>query len=463
MVMGANNGFLGVINITRPFVQTPYTKIVGSLSNTTAAIANVSTGTGATFKIGSLTDTETVYLSPDFLSSNNTGSVKFSTINLNANNSNASGYGFVKFPGANVNSILLDCFRFDATTIGSIASITGRDPGSDYNADPFVLVVDPYVYGYDRHDYVITVTDATGAFTLGEQIQQTYSQPAIQLTVNNFSGTAANGSSTTTVFLNEFVYQSNSSANVAASGYVVEAGITGGSGTIKLRDVTGTFTVSSTYKIKGLTSGSTANSQAVATTALAITARGLVKGISNTTTYRIKRINLENTFQVGSSLLGKGSSVTATLSGIEYESNTRAIGINANIVANVQTANNVATKLDVIDSGFGYIDQEVVTLTKSNSDYTITAVVGLNKQGVGQGFFSSERGFLDSSQRLQDNDYYQGYSYEIVTKIPFAKYVDVLKKINHPVGTKMFGRVDSTTLVESNITVTSAINTTNTA
>ena len=68
------------------------------------------------------------------------------------------GLGFVKFPGASLDTILLDALRFDSTTIGSIASIAGVNPGVDYNVDPFVTVVDTYVIGYNRRDYVMALS-----------------------------------------------------------------------------------------------------------------------------------------------------------------------------------------------------------------------------------------------------------------------------------------------------------------
>ena len=80
-------------------------------------------------------------------------------------------------------------------------------------------------------------------------------------------------------------------------------------------------------------------------------------------------------------------------------------------------------------------------MSKEDSNFSITAIVQLGKQGIGAGFFQSTRGFLDSNKKLHDNDYYQEYSYEVISTIPFDRYVDVLKKITHVAGTKMFGRL----------------------
>lgn len=460
-VMKSNTQYLGVTDISsNGFIITPYANVVGVISNTSAIIANTSTGTGATFNIGLLTDTETVLLSPDFLHSNNTQNVQFSTINLNGNNSGlANGYGFTKFPNSNINSTLLDCLRFDSTVIGSIATLTGRNTGSDYNVDPFVTVVDPWVFGYNKHDYVMQIDPLTGAFIVGEEVLQTFAQPAIQLTVNNFSGTAANGTITTTVAVPEKVYQSYANGSDRAYGFVVEAGISAGSGTIKLSNVTGTFVTTSntTTKMKSLTTGGTANISLVTVTTLATSARAIVKEAANSSFLKLKRINLENTFGVGNTIIGQVSGATATIATFDQDLTVPVVGVNANIYANVQTANAVVKTLSVQDSGFGYIDYETVTLTKEGSDFEVTAIVQLGKQGVGTGYYSSTHGFLDSDKKLHDNDYYQEYSYEVITKIPFDRYIDVLKQIMHVAGTKAFGKVEATSVVNTNATIINSI------
>ena len=550
-VIGANSEYVGVIDIlSNGFIVTPYSSIVGAITNTVATVANTSTGSGATFHISLLTDTESVFLSPDFLHSNNTQNVRFSTINLNGNNSglvhttvphvinggvqyffNANsgvansteiittttphtfsnndlvtysvastntaigglasngtyyvinavsggttlslsttlggaaidvtaglnqtghglskgdlsygGFGFVKYPNSSIDSVLLDCLRFDNDTIGSIAAISGFNPGSDYNVDPFIVVHNPYVSGYTKQDYNMIISSVTGTFIEREQILQTYSSPAIQLTVSNFSGTAANGTSTTTVITSEKIYQLYANGATRAEGFVVESGITGGAGTLKLTGVTGTFvnTAHASTLMNSVSSGGTANISLVSVVTLATTARAIVKQVANTTFLKLKRINLENTFQVSNTIIGQVSGATAIVSAIDVDTTLPFLGLNASITANVQTANNVATNLDVFDSGFGYVDFETVTMSKADSNFSITAIVQLGKQGIGEGFFQTTRGFLDSNKKLHDNDYYQEYSYEVISTIPFDRYVDVLKKITHVAGTKMFGRL----------------------
>ena len=373
------------------------------------------------------------------------------------------GLGFVKFPGTSLDTILLDALRFDSTTIGSIASIVSVNPGADYNVDPFVTVVDTYVVGYNARDYVMQITNTAGAYVVGEQIQQSYSNPATQLTVNTFSGTAANGVGTSTFVINEFVYQGESPSTATAKGFVQEAAISAGSGSVKIINTTGTFvtTTNSNTLLKGLSSGSTSNVSAVSATTYATTARALVKS-ANSTVLKLKRINLENTFLLNNAIIGRTSGAVANVVSIVEDANTIPVGLNASIEANVQTANNVVKKLAVADSGFGYLDQETVTLTKQDSVFSVTAIVELGQQGIGAGYYSTTRGFISDDKKIQDNQYYQEYSYEVQTKVPFEKYFDVLKQITHVAGTRAFGKVNTLSLANLAMTAINSIETSNT-
>jgi len=479
-ITGSNTLSFGAHNITRPFIASAYAPVIGELSNSMAYVSSISTGTGSDFRIATINNTESVFLSPDFLSSNNTEDVVFHSINLNGNNSGAAlqygspelldsgdtaygGFGFVKYPGSNMDSILLDCLRFDATTIGSVAAITGLVTGQGYNADPFVALIQPDVAGYGKRDYVMTITGTSGAFIAGETIQQSISTPAILLSYNNFSGTAANGSASSTLLAGEYVYQSNATANVAASGFVQEAATSTGVGSATLVNVTGTFQDGTAYPLVGLSSGSTANITATSVTTVATVARAIVKAapIPTTSQLYLKRINLENTFSSGGTIIGRTSGATATINQIIIDDTTIPVGLNAIVSANVQTANAVATSLAVQDSGFGYVEDEQVNLVKLGHPYEITAQVNLGKHGVGEGYFTSTDGFLDSDKKIHDNDYYQDFSYEVWTKIPFNLYVDVLKKVSHVAGTKPFGKVVTVSTANVEMSVLNSIEQTN--
>ena len=459
-LIGSNSTHIGLESVTNTFYpNTLFSYVIGSTSNSYANIDFVSTGTDAGFEIGSLDNEETVLLTPDLLSANNTGSIPFINLNLDLspNNANATGYGFVKYPGADINTTLLDALRYNSTTIGTISTLSSINPGTDYNLDPFVLVYEPDVAGYKRKDFIIAISSPTKLYSIGEIVKQTSNASAVQLNVTNFAGTAANGSPTTSFDVSEYVYQSNGSANIA-TGFVYTSGVTGGNGTVKLIGVVGSFenTATNGYQLQTLTTGATANITLVNTAVtVTTTAVGLVKEGSNSSSLRVGRLSFENTFSIGNTIIGTTSGASATISNVTRERSSLPIGENADINANVQVANAVVSSLAVLDSGFGYLDSENVSLEKSGSPYIVTAQTNLNKQGVGEGYYSSTRGFLSSDKRLFDSDYYQEYSYEIQTSVPFAKYSEILKKVIHVAGTKMFGKV----ILSSDVDVSANVST----
>lgn len=97
----------------------------------------------------------------------------------------------------------------------------------------------------------------------------------------------------------------------------------------------------------------------------------------------------------------------------------------------------------------------------SNGDLTITidetvegngdASLLLNIGSVAEypGEFLSEDGFLSSNKRLQDNEYYQDFSYVLKTGLPISEYRDIIKDIVHPAGLALFGGIQFLEEVQS--------------
>ncbi len=56
-----------------------------------------------------------------------------------------------------------------------------------------------------------------------------------------------------------------------------------------------------------------------------------------------------------------------------------------------------------------------------------------------RGYYSTSNGVLGDRSFIQDNDYYQTHSYEIISSIPLQSYYDVIKRTVHPAGYKLFG------------------------
>jgi len=98
-----------------------------------------------------------------------------------------------------------------------------------------------------------------------------------------------------------------------------------------------------------------------------------------------------------------------------------------------------------------YEDDEEITLSKANSAFVATGYARILNQGVGEGYFLSNRGFLNSDKYIHDGEFYQFFSYQVSSGIPLEKYENALKTIMHVAGTKLFGKVLKTSNVDLTI------------
>ena len=117
-------------------------------------------------------------------------------------------------------------------------------------------------------------------------------------------------------------------------------------------------------------------------------------------------------------------------------------GNNANISGRLATGNGVISGVALVSSGYAYntADEELRFVNESNNQ--ITAVLSMIVDGVAteEGSWIDNSGFLNSDKYITDSDYYQEFSYEIQVEKSLNKYVDIIKKLAHPVGNKMFGK-----------------------
>jgi len=126
------------------------------------------------------------------------------------------------------------------------------------------------------------------------------------------------------------------------------------------------------------------------------------------------------------------------------------LGNNAIVTAVAGFGTNALGGVRVIDSGFGYEQQEEVTLVSlANTSLIASGTASLVKQGSGLGEFRSTKSFLSSDKYIHDSYYYQDYSYEVRSSVVFNKYSDLLRKLWHPAGVEKFGRV----LISSEVTI----------
>ena len=325
-----------------------------------------------------------------------------------------------------IKSTIFSCLNFDNFEIGTIGGITGINPGTDYNLDPYVLVYQPYVAAFNRKDLIITVANSTGTFVEGERILQT------PITFQYYDISVANA---TNFVLGEKIYQGTALSSTANA---TITNITLGNNTIRVNSVEGSLNTSNVYSYI-----STANSTVSSVNLFEelYTAKGIVKEDSNTTIVSVKRLSFENTFEPGEIVTGQISGISATVVSVKDDENSIQIGLNANVSANVATANGYVTELEIVDSGFGYSNGEVFEFLSEDGTHAGSAKSIISGHGTGSGYFKSSKGFLSTNKYVFDGEYYLEYSYEILSKLPFDKYSEMFKKVLHTAGTKVFGSV----------------------
>ena len=102
------------------------------------------------------------------------------------------------------------------------------------------------------------------------------------------------------------------------------------------------------------------------------------------------------------------------------------------------------TNVIVNDGGRLYNAIDAVTVTNTSRAGTTDAVGDPIVSGViaEAGNYKGTKGFLSWDQRLQDNYYYQEFSYVLKSQKALKTYRNIVRDIIHPAGTKLFGQVD---------------------
>lgn len=350
--------------------------------------------------------------------------------------STEAGYGFAKLPLGGTDTILADVLTSNTFTIGSIAGLTNISLGTGYNQSPEVLIIEPATVGFNRRDINITHDNPLNNFVVGELVTQPVSQilPLIEYTLQGEV---------------DFVVGERVTQGVTAGIVLARE-----SHVMTLLDVTGTFAVGA-GTIEGAQSGATATVTAARTTTTSNPNKGRIKAVGSGYV-DIERLSFNLVFAPGQPIVGSISGATANVINTSVIDDSPPIGFNADVVATAGVVAGFIKSVDIIDSGYAYKELEPVVISTDANIYSGTGYARLNKQGSGEGYFTSERGFLNGEYNyVHDNDYWQEYSYEVRTGISLVRYGDALKKACHVAGTKMFGSIIRTTKAQTNITASS--------
>lgn len=173
------------------------------------------------------------------------------------------------------------------------------------------------------------------------------------------------------------------------------------------------------------------------------------------------RMNTFGWFEKGETITSDTTNITATLNFVDENRWTPRIGLNAQIESDALSGDGFAAALSVVDSGFGYFDGEALTFLPlvPVDDERIETIAVLGKQGTSEGFHINRRSFLSSDKYIHDNNYYQEYSYEVLTALPFETYRDTLIQVLHVAGSRPFGAYVGTSVTQLDMNLDSTSST----
>ena len=115
-------------------------------------------------------------------------------------------------------------------------------------------------------------------------------------------------------------------------------------------------------------------------------------------------------------------------------------GHNAIINGKAGAAAGIATSVVIQDAGFGYDQDENIFLAVDTNPAAITGTTVVDLGGVSTGYWKDRKSFLSDSMSIQDSDYYQQFSYEIVASRMVDTYKSFVLDLVHPSGFSLFGR-----------------------
>ena len=416
----------------------------------TAESAIVSAGYPGGFEIGQITDTEVAYIGTSQLTGANTSGFPLLGVSLNA-----GAYGFTTSPSANLSSVIGTVLTQQAYTIGSILSLTNRNPGYNNTAKPFVRELEAAIANYSipsRSRLALDAATTLGTFKLGETVQQTIVVPAVNVSITSINGTFS-------VNTREMVRQVRSDGNTVY-GEIFLIDTIGGTARIAVANTSNTFDTSNTI-VSVANTNVNATPTAVATLNLNTYAKGVILDITTIpgtvvpTELYVKQKSFQ-TFRNGLTLNGVESGSQSTLSSISGDFSLGVLGDDAIVNPLSDVSAGTVKTAEISDSGFFYKNGETVSLVETGNPFVATATINVNSMGFSRGYWNGDIGTLSSTKKVQDNVYYQEYSYEIRTGIDRTTYEPAIKSLTHVAGTKMYSAFNRAVTNFNNVNALSA-------
>ncbi|MDP7365669.1 MAG: hypothetical protein QGH83_00205, partial [Candidatus Pacebacteria bacterium] len=95
--------------------------------------------------------------------------------------------------------------------------------------------------------------------------------------------------------------------------------------------------------------------------------------------------------------------------------------------------------VSVYNFGAGYTEPPTLTTTTGNRNAELSATLGAFAEY--DGYYVGSTGLISGTPKIQDNFYYQDFSYVLKTDMDITDYRDSVKRLTHPSGMLLFGEV----------------------
>lgn len=389
------------------------------------------TGVGASFDIGTFSFVQNIEYNTDII-------CDYLTTTLNA-----ASYGFPANNSANLTSTIGSAFTYDSDLFGSINSLTNIKTGNSYTqpTDIFVRSVQlsKALTGSISYNTANTIVTGTGTsfvdiFANGDVIclkansslSSTIEYSVIR-TVTNATSIELYGKPT---------INSTASAQYFAAPVILPSNFATYETIMYRPDMT---INGKNEDIEGIPS---VGNNTILTVGLVNSGKGYVDGelisayLYNAISTPII-VNGGTGYSNGDILIFAGGGTTSQANGFITTNGNGTITSTSIVFAGsgYESVPNISVKSS---NGSGAIF--TVSLTEYNTSSEVLGRVEKSGIGLGKGYWSTTRGFLNSDKYIQDSYYYQDYSYELRVPLALNKYKSILYETFHSTGSELFGK-----------------------
>ena len=411
-----NNSFVQIIDRSTTLSYRIGSQVTTSTGSATIQRISGGTGTGASFKVGEITNKEILNLNTDIINNYlNTILDQTSNTVLLTLNSVTGTFSVGNTVNSTANAIMLEGLIVSSNTVANGESMSNSSLG----------ISGLYVYRADvSHVWVTSSTDSnlTNANLVpGTILVSNTSSSVIQL-VNEPVKITITGNAT---------IQTVSGSNVTLSsvnGYFIPSSIltSSSAATANITSISRLTNWSFPLNSMGSTNLDTTLNIALTYVILEVGTILYLSQINPGTQYTTK-VYIDVIEPLVVALLNF------------TEPNGRIKGHNATIDSKFVGQDGIITAVEIIKSGYGYINNETVTLSSIDNQTIVQGITIVDHIGKDEGRWLNRKSFSSDVMNIQDSLFYQDFSYQIVAEKMLSMYETLVRNIVHPSGIALYG------------------------